>query len=241
MWREVDDLEVVGNSDEDRSRDAAAAAQRCKRAVVEASAHAEPVAAQRRADEGNQADVERVELQWLAGRLVHAPPMGAAVAVVGHEVEPVALDARKAPTALEPRSSKCGGRELAVDRVVGGDGRVRSHPRTSTNCRSDGIGGGLRFARRSASTLVAEARAQLVTLGAAVDFVGARWFRDHGDRVAPMFGGNEWLIVVIAVVVLFGGSQIPKLAKNLGSAQKEFKKGLAEGARDDDADTDSPA
>ena len=28
---------------------------------------------------------------------------------------------------------------------------------------------------------------------------------------------------------MFGGSQLPKLAKNLGKAQKEFKDGLAEG------------
>jgi sec-independent protein translocase protein TatA len=39
-----------------------------------------------------------------------------------------------------------------------------------------------------------------------------------------------WVVVVIAV--LFGGSQIPKLARNLGSAQREFKKGLAEGDND---------
>lgn len=45
-----------------------------------------------------------------------------------------------------------------------------------------------------------------------------------------MFSGNEWLIVVIAALVLFGGSQIPKLARNLGQAQKEFKKGLAPGS-----------
>jgi sec-independent protein translocase protein TatA len=30
-------------------------------------------------------------------------------------------------------------------------------------------------------------------------------------------------------VVLFGGSQIPKLARSLGSAQSQFKKGLEEG------------
>ena len=30
--------------------------------------------------------------------------------------------------------------------------------------------------------------------------------------------------------MLFGGSQLPKLAKGLGSAQREFKKGLEEGA-----------
>jgi sec-independent protein translocase protein TatA len=35
-------------------------------------------------------------------------------------------------------------------------------------------------------------------------------------------------------LVLFGGSRIPKLAKNLGQAQKEFKKGLAEGSKEED-------
>ena len=41
--------------------------------------------------------------------------------------------------------------------------------------------------------------------------------------------GQEWLIVVIVVVVLFGGAKIPKLARSLGQAQKEFKQGLKEG------------
>lgn len=49
-----------------------------------------------------------------------------------------------------------------------------------------------------------------------------------------MFSGNEWLIVVIVALVLFGGSQIPKLAKNLGQAQNEFKRGLSEGKQDDE-------
>jgi len=48
-----------------------------------------------------------------------------------------------------------------------------------------------------------------------------------------MFSGNEWLIVAVAALVLFGGSQIPKLARNLGQAQKEFKKGLAPGSEDE--------
>ena len=46
--------------------------------------------------------------------------------------------------------------------------------------------------------------------------------------------GPEWIVVAIVVLVLFGGSQLPKLAKGLGSAQHEFKKGLEEGASDDD-------
>jgi sec-independent protein translocase protein TatA len=48
-----------------------------------------------------------------------------------------------------------------------------------------------------------------------------------------MFGliESEWgIIIIVAVVVLvFGGSQLPKLARSLGSAQSEFKKGIAEG------------
>ena len=45
--------------------------------------------------------------------------------------------------------------------------------------------------------------------------------------------GPEWIIVLAVLLVLFGGSQLPKLARGLGSAQKEFKKGLDEGADDD--------
>ena len=47
-----------------------------------------------------------------------------------------------------------------------------------------------------------------------------------------MPSGAEWFIVLAVVLVIFGGSQLPKLAKNLGKAQKEFKDGLAEGQED---------
>ena len=46
--------------------------------------------------------------------------------------------------------------------------------------------------------------------------------------------GPEWIVVLVVVLVLFGGSQLPKLARGFGSAQREFKKGLEEGADDDD-------
>lgn len=53
-----------------------------------------------------------------------------------------------------------------------------------------------------------------------------------------MFSGNEWIIVVVVALVLFGGSQIPKLARSLGQAQKEFKAGIADGASEEVADGD---
>jgi sec-independent protein translocase protein TatA len=45
--------------------------------------------------------------------------------------------------------------------------------------------------------------------------------------------GPELIFVLVVVLVLFGGSQLPKFAKNLGSAQKEFKKAMDEGKSDD--------
>ena len=41
-------------------------------------------------------------------------------------------------------------------------------------------------------------------------------------------------IVILVVLVLFGGSNIPKLARNLGRAQQEFKKGLEQGRGEPD-------
>ena len=46
--------------------------------------------------------------------------------------------------------------------------------------------------------------------------------------------GPELIIVLVIVLLVFGGSQLPKLARSLGQAQKEFKKGLDQGTRDDD-------
>ncbi len=45
--------------------------------------------------------------------------------------------------------------------------------------------------------------------------------------------GPDILILIAVIALLFGGSQIPKLARSVGRAQHEFKKGLDEGAKDD--------
>ena len=47
---------------------------------------------------------------------------------------------------------------------------------------------------------------------------------------AELFGEQGIIVLIVIAVVLFGSTQIPKLARSLGSAQKEFKKGLDEGS-----------
>jgi sec-independent protein translocase protein TatA len=42
-------------------------------------------------------------------------------------------------------------------------------------------------------------------------------------------GPTELIIVLVIILVLFGGAKLPKLAKSLGEAKREFEKGTAEG------------
>ena len=44
--------------------------------------------------------------------------------------------------------------------------------------------------------------------------------------------GPDFLIVLVVVALLFGSSQLPKLARSLGSAKREFEEGLREGAEE---------
>jgi sec-independent protein translocase protein TatA len=39
-----------------------------------------------------------------------------------------------------------------------------------------------------------------------------------------MPGGGEWIIIVLVVLVLFGGKKIPEFMRGLGTGIKEFKK-----------------
>jgi sec-independent protein translocase protein TatA len=47
-------------------------------------------------------------------------------------------------------------------------------------------------------------------------------------------GPTELLIILAIVLLLFGSTKLPKLARSMGQASKEFKKGADEGAKDDD-------
>ncbi len=42
--------------------------------------------------------------------------------------------------------------------------------------------------------------------------------------------GPDLLIVFLIFALLFGSSQLPKLARSIGQASKEFRRGLAEGS-----------
>lgn len=44
--------------------------------------------------------------------------------------------------------------------------------------------------------------------------------------IANLAGPDFIIVLVVVGVVLFGGSAIPKLARNLGSAKTELEKGL---------------
>ncbi|MCH1434109.1 MAG: twin-arginine translocase TatA/TatE family subunit [Acidimicrobiales bacterium] len=41
-------------------------------------------------------------------------------------------------------------------------------------------------------------------------------------------GTPELLVILVIVLLVFGGARLPKLARSLGQAQKEFKEGLTE-------------
>ena len=45
-------------------------------------------------------------------------------------------------------------------------------------------------------------------------------------------GAPELIIILVIILVIFGGSQLPKLARSLGTSAKELRKGL----KDEDGD-----
>lgn len=54
----------------------------------------------------------------------------------------------------------------------------------------------------------------------------------------PVFAeilGPDLLIILAVVALLFGSSQLPKLARSLGQASSEFRKGVNEGSEADAA------
>lgn len=53
--------------------------------------------------------------------------------------------------------------------------------------------------------------------------------------IIPLFIGNlgptELVVILIIVLILFGGKRLPALARSIGSGITEFKKGITDGER----------
>lgn len=44
----------------------------------------------------------------------------------------------------------------------------------------------------------------------------------HTNLLMAMPGGSEWILIILAVLVLFGGRKIPEFMKGLGKGIREF-------------------
>ena len=52
---------------------------------------------------------------------------------------------------------------------------------------------------------------------------------EETGMLAEVWGEGGLIALVIIAVLLFGGAAIPKLARSLGSAKKEFEQGMQDG------------
>ena len=48
--------------------------------------------------------------------------------------------------------------------------------------------------------------------------------------------GQELLIILLIIVLIFGARKLPELARSLGSSAKEFRKGIEDGSKGDPED-----
>ena len=54
-------------------------------------------------------------------------------------------------------------------------------------------------------------------------------------------GAPELIIILAILLLLFGAPRLPRLARSLGQASKEFKQGVGEGAKADEREgTEKP-
>jgi sec-independent protein translocase protein TatA len=56
----------------------------------------------------------------------------------------------------------------------------------------------------------------------------------------PHIGMQELLIILVVVLVLFGGKKLPELARGLGQGMKEFKKATRDNVEEESAPVSAP-
>ena len=54
-----------------------------------------------------------------------------------------------------------------------------------------------------------------------------------------MLGGKEWIVILLFVLLLFGGKKIPELMRGLGSGLNEFKKATKDENKSEATDSTS--
>ena len=54
-------------------------------------------------------------------------------------------------------------------------------------------------------------------------------------------GWPEIILILVVVMLLFGATKLPELARSIGASAKEFRKGLDDGASDEDEDEEASA
>lgn len=52
-------------------------------------------------------------------------------------------------------------------------------------------------------------------------------------RFMGSLGSSELIIILIIILLVFGSTKLPKLARSLGQAQKEFKSGMTDAEREE--------
>lgn len=53
----------------------------------------------------------------------------------------------------------------------------------------------------------------------------------------PTLGPTELIIILLVVLLLFGGRKLPELARSIGGSMKELRKGMNDGLEDKQKDT----
>jgi sec-independent protein translocase protein TatA len=53
----------------------------------------------------------------------------------------------------------------------------------------------------------------------------------------PTLGPTELIIILLVVLLLFGGRKLPELARSIGGSMKELRKGMSDGVEEDKKDT----
>lgn len=54
-------------------------------------------------------------------------------------------------------------------------------------------------------------------------------------------GSTELIIILIIILLVFGSTKLPKLARSLGQAQKEFKSGMTDAEREENEEREERA